>query len=107
MSGVKDAFCMKRFWVGFVAGGVAVGIIFGFAAGAVYSRSREKEVVREVLEYGEKRRVVEELRENYSGAGVDELLEIPGVRGAADGAKAGFERKRDEVLYRFRNRIAD
>jgi len=98
---------LTDFAIGFIAGFVTAAIIFGIVAVTVYSRNREKMIVKEFTEYAEKQQVIEELQEDYSNRAVDEFLEIPGVRGAADGAAAEFERKRDEIVHRFRNRLAD
>ena len=107
MGNEKNGFGIRVFWRGFLAGVLFAGIIFGFISVLVYSSNREKMIVKEFTEYAEKQKIIEELQEDYSNRAVDEFLEIPGVRGAADGAAAEFERKRDEIVHRFRNRLAD
>ena len=97
---------MKKFWVGVLAGVSFAGIIFGVVSSLVFLHNREKEIVREIMEYAEKQQIIEELQEDYGNRPVDEFLEIPDVRRAADGAAAEFERKRDEILFRFRNRLS-
>ena len=89
--------------------GFCVGIIIvGLAAGLLNRRYREKELANYVLEYAEKQQAIDVLREDYSNRDPYEFIDsIPGVRGAADGAAADFERNRDEILHRFRNRLAD
>ena len=98
---------LTDFAIGFIAGFFTAAVIFSIVAVMVYSHNREKEIVKEIVEYAEKQQIIEELQEDYSTRAVDEFLEIPDVRRAADGAAAEFERKRDEILFRFRNRLAD
>jgi hypothetical protein len=90
----------------------ALGIIVGFATAVVifilitcgiFFHNRNKEITK----YEEKRIEIENLREDYRNLPVDELLEIPDVRRAADGATADFDRKRDEILQRFRGANTD
>jgi len=90
------------------AKGIIVGIlfsviIFGVAIAFHFLNKRDKGLI----EYAEKQFEIEALREDYSNRDPDEFLEEPGVRRAADGAAADFERKRDEILERFRSRLAD
>ena len=89
------------FGKGFIAGIVISGIIFGVIAGFWYLRNKDKELI----EYAERKVEIEALREDYSIRDPVEFFEIPGVRGASDGAAAEFERRRDEILERFRSRI--
>jgi len=97
----------------------AKGFIFGFLIPSIiilivciffYVRDIEKEKLKnanERIEVIEKQIEIKELQEDYRSRSVDEFLDIPDVRRAADGASAEFERKRDEILQRFRSRIAD
>jgi len=95
---------IKTFWIGIIAGFVITAIISGVIAVAVHSRNKDKER----LEYAEKQIEIEALREDYSNRDPVEFLEaIPDVRGAADGAVAEFDRKRDEALQRFRSGFID
>jgi len=89
---------MKTFWIGFVAGFLIAAIIFGIVAGFIYSRNKD----REIVEYAEKQLEIEVLREDYSTRDPDEFLDVPGVRRAADGAAAEFDRRIDEILRAFR-----
>ena len=97
MSGFTD------FAKGFVAGFITAAIIFGVIAGLVYSHNRDKELIG----YAEKQTEIEALREDYINRDPAEFLEDPGIRRAADGAAAEFERKRDEAVQRFRTGYAD
>jgi hypothetical protein len=94
---------LKAFLIGFIAGFVLAAIIFGMVAGLVYFRNRDKEIT----EYAEKQIEIEALREDVINRDPLEFFEVPGVRRSADDAIADFERKRDEILQQFRNRLAD
>jgi hypothetical protein len=79
-------------------------IIFGFVVGAMVQRNK----VKEIVEYVDRQQVIERMREDYVSRDPVEFFEaMPGVRGAAYGAIDEFERRRDEAVYRFRNRLAD
>ena len=95
---------LTDFAIGVIAGFFTAAIIFGVVAVTVHLRNRDKEKI----EYVERQIEVEALREDYGNRDPVEFLEtVPDVRRAADGAAADFERKRDEILHRFRNRLAD
>jgi len=94
---------LTDFAQGLIIGFLAAVIIFGVVCGLVYFNKRDKEI----LEYAEKQIEIQDLREDVINRDPDEFLEIPDVRRAADGAAAEFERKRDEILERFRSRNAD
>jgi len=95
---------MSDFYKGLIAGvGLAV-IIFGLIIAVHFANKKDKELI----EYAEKQIEIEALREDYSNRDPAEFVDtVPGVRRAADGAAAEFERKRDEALQRFRSRNAD
>jgi hypothetical protein len=95
----SEQWVMRRpgFVKGLIAGFVIAAIIFGFVVGVIYSRSRD----REIVEYAERQMEIEVLREDYIVRDSVEFLELPGVRGAADGATAEFDRRVDEILQRF------
>jgi hypothetical protein len=99
----KEGLGMKNFWIGVIAGFMLAAIIFGLVAGLVYFRNRDKELI----EYVERQIEIEALREDVINRDPVEFFEIPGVRRSTDDAIAEFERKRDEILQQFRNRIAD
>jgi len=92
-----------EFALGFFVGFIFAAIIFCFAGGLIYFHCKNKEQ----NSYVEKQIEIRELQEDYSNRSIDELLEIPDVRRAADGATDEFIRKRDDLLLRFRSRIAD
>jgi len=94
---------LTDFGYGFIIGFLASVILFLIIGGLIYVHHKNKEQNL----YVEKQIEIEALHEDYSNWSVDEFLEIPDVRRAADGAAAEFERKRDEILHRFRNRLAD
>ena len=99
----KFVISVTDFWLGIILGALFVIIVFSVALGIIYFKEKNKEIT----EYAEKRIEVEKLREDYSHRAPDDFFEIPDVRRAKDGAAAEFERKRDEALQRFRNRIPD
>jgi hypothetical protein len=94
---------LTDFAKGIIVGVIIATIIFGCVAVVVYTRNKNKEIV----EYAEKQIEIEALRENIINCDPADFLENPDVRRAADGAAAEFDRKRDEALQRFRNRLAD
>jgi hypothetical protein len=94
---------LTDFAKGLIAGVVVAAIVFWIVAGLVYRSNKDKEQ----LSYAQKQQEIYELREDYSNRDPVEFLELPGVRGAADGAIADFERKRDEAVQRFRSGLVD
>jgi hypothetical protein len=94
---------MADFWKGVIAGIVGTVILFGVIMIFNFLNKRDKELIK----YAEKQIEIENLREDYINRDPAEFLDIPGVRGAADGAATEFERKRDEALQRFRSRVID
>jgi len=94
---------LTDFWKGVITGvGLAV-IIFVLIIAVHFANKRDKEII----EYAKKQMEIEALQEDVGNRPPVEFLEIPDVRRAADGARAEFERKRDEALQRFRSRNAD
>ena len=92
------------FCKGIILGFLLSAVLFGVVVGVILHRMK----VKEVVEYVERQEAIEILREDYAARDPFEFLEtVPGVRRAADGAAADFERRRDEIIYRFRNRLAD
>ena len=83
--------------IGFCAGVIIVGLI-----AALLNHNRKE---RELIDYVEKQQAIEVLREDYVNRDPVEFMELPGVRRAADDATADFERRRDEAVQRFRDRL--
>jgi len=94
---------LTDFAKGIIVGFLFAVIIFGVVIAFHFLNKRDKELI----EYAEKQIEIEALREDIINRDPDEFLEEPGVRRAADGAAAEFERKRDEIMERFRSRNAD
>ena len=92
---------LTDFGKGVIAGVVGSVIIFSVITAFHFLNKRDKELT----EYAEKQTEIEALREDIINRDPAEFLEVPGVRGAADGAAAEFERKRDEAVQRFRSRL--
>jgi hypothetical protein len=99
----KTRIGITDFWAGFICGVIVFILITGFIVGIVHFNKKNKEK----NEYAEKQIELQELRESVINTPSDEFLEIPDVRRAVDGAAAEFERRRDEALFRFRNRNID
>jgi hypothetical protein len=95
---------LTDFAYGLIIGFITAVIIFMTIFGLVYVGNKN----REMSNYVELQQAIEELREDYINRDASEFLDtIPGVRTAADGARDDFERKLDEILLRFRSRLAD
>jgi len=95
---------LTDFAKGIIAGVVLSAIIFGLIIAIHFVNMRDKELIN----YAEKQMEIEALHEDYSNRDPAEFIDtVPGVRRAADGAAAEFERKRDEAVQRFRSRNAD
>ena len=96
------------FWQGVIIGFACALIILGMVLIFFLNKREAAYGSKELLEYAEKQVEIEKLREDYRNRDPVEFLDdIPGVRGAADGATVEFERKRDEILQRFRSRLVD
>ena len=100
---------LTDFAKGIILGVVGTSIIFGLIIAFHFLNKRDKELI----EYAKKQIEIEAVREdgflqNLRNRDPDEFLDdIPGVRRAADGAAAEFERRRDEILQRFRSKRDD
>ncbi|MDR0474653.1 MAG: hypothetical protein LBH43_13400 [Treponema sp.] len=94
---------LTDFSKGVIVGALVAIVVFGIIAGLLHLNKRDKELI----EYAEKQIEIENLREDIINRPADEFLENPDVRRAADGATAEFDRKRDEILVRFRSGYAD
>ena len=95
---------LTDFAKGIIAGFVVSAIIFSVLIVFYFLNKRDKELI----DYAQRQIELQELQEDYNNRDFVEFLEtIPDVRGAADGAAAEFERRRDEALFRFRNKLTD
>ena len=95
---------LTEFSWGIIVGFLLAVIICGTIAGIIHINNKN----REIKEYVELQQFIEELREDYINRDTSDFLDtVTGVRAAADGASADFERKLDEILQRFRSRNVD
>ena len=100
---MREKCILTDFALGLIIGVLISVVVFGVIAGIVHLTNKNKEL----MNYVETQIEIMELQEDVINRSVDEFLEIPDVRRAADGASDEFIRKRDEILHRFRNRLAD
>ena len=99
---------LTDFAKGFIFGFLIPSIIILIVCVFIHIRNIEKEKLNNALEHIgniETQLEIKKLQEDYSTRPVDEFLEDPDIRRAADGATDDFIRKRDEILQRFRSRI--
>jgi len=94
---------LTDFAKGIITGALVVMLVFGVIYALMYFHKRDKEAI----EYAEKQMEIEAMREDVINRDPVEFLGVPGVRGAVDSANTEFDRKRDEILHRFRNRNTD
>jgi len=95
---------LTDFTKGIITGFALSSIILGLILAVNFANKRDKELI----DYAKKQMEVEALREDYTNRPPAEFVDtVPGVRRAADGAAAEFERKRDEALQRFRSKRTD
>jgi hypothetical protein len=90
------------FLKGLIAG--AAGILALVLIIMVFRFFHERD--RKIYEYMETQHEIELLQEDIGNRPLDEFLDDPGVRGAADGADAEFRRKRDEAIQRIRGGLS-
>jgi hypothetical protein len=98
---------LSGFAKGFIAGVAFSVILFSFTLGVITHRAKVREEMKFVQENVERQQIIKGLREDYVTRDPVEFLEYSGVRGAADSAIDEFERRRNEAVYRFRNRLLD
>jgi hypothetical protein len=94
---------MNNFFKGIITG--AAGMLLLVAVVLVFRFFRERD--RKIYEYMEAQNEIQTMQEDIGNRSLDEFLENPGVRGAADNADAEFRRKRDEAIQRIRGGHAD
>jgi hypothetical protein len=94
---------MNSFLKGIITGaaGVLVLVLLVLVFRFFYNRDRK------IYEYMEAQNEIQAMREDIGNRPLDEFLEEPGVRGAADNAADEFRRKRDEAVQRIRSGHAD
>ena len=89
---------MKTFGKGVITG--AAGMLLLVVLVLVFRFFQERD--RKIYEYMEAQSEIQTMQEDINHRSLDEFLEEPGVRGAADNARNGFQRKRDEAVQRIR-----
>jgi hypothetical protein len=94
---------MNKFLKGVITG--VVGMLLLVVLVLVFWFFWERD--RKIYEYMEAQGEIQAMQEDIGNRPLDEFLEEPGVRGAADNADAEFRRKRDEAVQRIRGRHAD
>jgi hypothetical protein len=94
---------LTDFGIGLIVGFVVGVIIMSLVLALVVNQYKNKEQV----EYVERIQEVETLQEDYSSRDSVEFLDDPNIRGAADRAASDFERKREELLHKFRSELID
>jgi hypothetical protein len=94
---------MNKFWKGAITGAAIMLALVVVVLAFRFFQERD----RKIYEYLEAEYELQALQENLGGRPAVEFLEDPGVRGAADNARDGFQRKRDEALQRIRGGHAD
>jgi ABC-type lipoprotein release transport system permease subunit len=94
---------MKMFLKGVITG--AAGVLVLVVVVLVFRFFHERD--RKIIEYMEAQHEIEALQEDIGNRPLDEFLEDPGVRGAADNADAQFRRKRNEAVQRIRGGYSD
>jgi hypothetical protein len=94
---------MNKFWKGVITG--SAGTLVLVVLILVFRFFSERD--RKIYEYMEAQNEIQTMQEDINNRPLDEFLEYPGVRGAADNADAEFRRKRDEAIQRIRSGHAD
>jgi hypothetical protein len=94
---------VNNFFKGVITG--AAGMLFLAVLVLAFRFFHERD--RKIFEAMEKQYEIEALQEDIGNRPLDEFLDDPGVRGAADNAADEFRRKRDEAVQRIRGGHAD
>ena len=94
---------MNKFWKGVITGAAGMLVLVLIILAFRFFHERDKKI----YEAMEAQREIQSIQEDIGNRPLDEFLEDPGVRGAADNADAEFRRKRDEAVQRIRNGHAD
>jgi hypothetical protein len=94
---------MNSFWKGVITG--AAGMLVLVLVITVFRFFHDRD--RKIYEYMEAQHEIETLQKDIGNRPLDEFLEDPGIRGAANSADTEFRRKRDEAIRAIRrSRIA-
>jgi hypothetical protein len=94
---------VKEFWRGVITGAAGTLVLVMLVLAFRFFRERD----RKIIEAMEAQHEIQAMQEDINNRPLDEFLEDPGVRGAADNAEAEFQRKREEAVRAIRrNRIA-
>jgi hypothetical protein len=94
---------MNSFWKGVITGVAGMLFLAVLVLALRFFNERDKKI----YEYMETQNELQAMQEDIGNRPLDEFLEDPGVRGAADNAAGEFRRKRDEAIQRIRNGHAD
>jgi hypothetical protein len=94
---------MNSFLKGIITGAAGMLVLVGLVLVFRFFSERD----RKIYEYMETQNEIQAMQEDIGNRPLDEFLEDPGVRGAADSADEEFRRKRDEAVQRIRSRHAD
>jgi hypothetical protein len=90
---------MNDFLKGVVTGVVFVIVLVLVVLVLCFFNERD----RKIYEYMEVQNEIQVMQEDLNNRPLDEFLEDPGIRGAADNAVDEFRRKRDEAIQRIRS----
>jgi hypothetical protein len=94
---------MNKFWKGAITGAAGMLVLVLIIMAFRFFHDRD----RKIYEYMETRNEIQTMQEDIGNRPLNEFLDDPGVRGAADSADAEFRRKRDEAVQRIRGGHAD
>jgi hypothetical protein len=94
---------MKEFWKGVLVGIIITVFLVLLTLVFRFFYNRDKKIYK----YMEVQNEIQAMQEDINNRPLDEFLEDPGVRGAADNATDEFRRKRDEAVQRIRSGHAD
>jgi hypothetical protein len=94
---------VKAFWRGVLTGAAGMLVLVLLVLAFRFFQERD----RKIYEYMEAQGEIQSMQEDIGNRPLDEFLEDPGVRGAADNARDGFQRKRDEAVQRIRGGYVD
>jgi hypothetical protein len=88
---------MNKFWKGVITR--AAGMLHLVMLVLVFRFFHKRD--RKIYEYMEAQHERQAMQEDIGNRPLNEFLEDPGIRGAADNAAGEFRRKRDEAIQRM------